>query len=276
MREILINNNPGGKFHLSKWFLDFVGDRGDSMIFYAARLTWHGWSVSYTSWLRHSSKTGVSLKTRFHHVNTPQVTGEAITWKDTRFGVSGTWEPQADRVQSRIFASAEGSIDWTCFQPASKVRLVVNDEVLEGRGYAEHLNLTVPPWKIPMDELRWGRFGSDTENLVWIELKEKEKRQWLWLNGIKIENCIIGDDCILLPDQQLVLHLDKCVVLESEKKILNLAQRMMRFMPGIGKMIPLQFLMADEYKWLSRGMVQTRGNWRSTGMAIHERVTFKA
>ena len=84
-----------------------------------------------------------------------------ITWSDSKFGVSGTWKSMATMIQTRIFDSAEGFLDWKCFQPASKVQLRINDTVLEGRGYAEQLILTVPPWRIPMDELRWGRFGSD-------------------------------------------------------------------------------------------------------------------
>jgi hypothetical protein len=270
-----IDEPSPGKFHLSKWFLDFTGDNGDAMIFYAAKLKWHGWTVSYTSWLHYREGSGVKLKYRFHHVQYPRVKEDRITWADSKFGVSGIWESQSKAIQSRIFDSPEGSVDWTCFQPASKVRLQVNEEVLEGAGYAEQLVMTVPPWKIPMDELRWGRFGSPGNNLVWIELNEKVKRQWLWLNGEKIENCFIGDDHITVPYQNLVLHLDRSVVLESEKKISSLIQKMIRYMPGINRLVPANFLMADEFKWLSRGELHRHGDTCSVGMAIHELVNFK-
>jgi hypothetical protein len=127
-----------------------------------------------------------------------------------------------------------------------------------------------------MDELRWGRFASDKNNMVWIELREKEKQQWLWLNGKKIDRCIIEDDCIFLPDNELVLHLDRGVVLESEKKIISLVHKMIRYMPGINRLIPVPFLMADEFKWLSKSDFQGDENNRSHGMSIHERVNFKA
>ena len=271
-----IKDESGGNFHLSKWFLDFITENGDAMIFYAAKLTWHGWSTSYTSWLSYDPSSGVSLKSRFRNIQMPLVKDKTITWSDSKYGVSGTWESQVEMIQTRIFNSDEGYLDWKCYQPASKVHLKINDNILEGMGYAEQLIITLPPWKIPMDELRWGRFGSDENYLVWIELREKEKCQWLWLNGEKIENCIIEDDHLTLPEKNLVLNLDRGVALESEKKIFSVVEKLIRYIPGINKVIPLKFLMADEFKWLSKGQLQMQGKTLSDGMAIHELVNFKA
>ena len=264
-----------GNFHLNKWFLDFTGENGEAMIFYASKLTWHGWSASYTSWLQYDAANGVHLESRFRNVQMPEKKDDLIIWSDLKFGVSGTWKSLANMIQARIFDSEEGFLDWKCFQPASKVRLKMNDGVLEGKGYAEQLILTVPPWKIPMDELRWGRFGSVDNIIVWIELREKEKRQWLWLNGDKIENCIIEDECISMPNKDMVLNLDRGIVLEAEKKIFSVAEKIIRYIPGFKKVMPINFLMANEFKWLSNGELQAHNKILSSGMAIHELVNFK-
>jgi hypothetical protein len=266
----------GGHFHLNKWFLDFVGINGAAMIFYAAKLRWHGWSASYTSWLGYEPGKKLSLKSRFRNVQIPVINDNTINWNDPGFGVSGTWESCAKMVQARLFESQEGILDWLCYQPASKVRLRIKNTVLEGRGYAEQLILTVPPWKIPMDELRWGRFGSDDNIMVWIEMREKEKQQWLWLNGERIGNCLIEDDHIILPEKKLELILDKGTLLESEKKIFAVVEKVIHYIPGFNKIMPVNFLMADEYKWLSRGQLETDHRTTSHGMAIHELVNFKA
>jgi hypothetical protein len=276
MGEEELIHTPGGNFHLDKWFLDFIGEHGEAMIFYAARLKWRGWSTSYTSWLSYDEGSGVRLKSRFSKVQIPKLNDKMITWSDTKFGVSGTWESLSKIVQTRIFDSEEGSLDWNCYQPASKVQLRINGNVLEGRGYAEQLILTVPPWRIPMDELRWGRFGSDEFNMVWIELREKNREQWLWLNGEKIENCIIEDDLISIPEKDLVLNLDRAILLESEKKIFSVVENIIRYIPGFNKVMPLNFLMADEFKWLSNGRLQKQCKTQASGMAIHELVNFKA
>jgi len=276
MGETGIKQPTGGNFHLSKWFLDFVSESGDAMIFYSAKLKWHGWSASYTSWLQFNTLSGVTLKSRFRNVQIPQLKDDLITWKDARFGVSGKWKSLAGVIKARLFDSEEGYLDWTCFQPASKVQLKIRDKVLEGSGYAEQLILTIPPWKIPMDELLWGRFGSEGNTLVWIELREKERRKWLLLNGARIENCIIEDDHISLPGKDLFLKLDQGVKLESEKKIFSVVEKLIRYIPGFSKVIPISFLMAEEVKWLSKGELQIQGKTITSGMAIHERVNFKA
>lgn len=270
------NEKQGGSFHLDKWFLDFTGENGEAMIFYAAKLTWHGWSASYTSWLRYDVTHGGRLTSRFRNVQMPQIEDGIIRWSDLKFGVSGTWVALANMIQARIFDSEEGFLDWKCFQPSSKVRLKMNDRILEGRGYAEQLILTAPPWKIPMNELRWGRFNSIENSIVWVELREKEKKQWLWLNGDKIENCIIEDGCISIPQKDMILNLDRGIVLEAEKKIFSVVEKIIRYIPGFKKVMPINFLMADEFKWLSNGELQVHNKIISRGMAIHELVNFKA
>ncbi len=264
-----------GNFHLNKWFLDFVGKNGEAMIFYAAKLTWRGWVVPYTSWLCYDPYDGVNQKSRFQNVQMPEKKDSLITWNDSKFGIEGTWESLAKLLQTRIFDSEEGYLDWKCFQPSSKVRLRINDRIWEGKGYVEQLILTAPPWKIPMNELRWGRFGSIEDQMVWIELREKYKRKWLWLNGEKIKNCIIEDGYISIPEKELTLRLDQGVVIKTEKKIFSVVEKLLHYIPGFKKFMPLKFLMADEFKWLSKGQLQTHSKTITTGMAIHEMVNFK-
>ena len=275
MKPVDNTTAPSGNFHLSKWFLDFVGDDGTTMIFYSAKLTWHGLSTNYTSWLNYDPASGIHLKSRFRNVQIPQRNDKLITWSDSKFGVSGTWESLSEMIQTHIFDSEDGYLDWRCYQPASKVQLNINDSILDGKGYAEQLILTVPPWKIPMDELHWGRFGSDQTNIVWIELREKEKKHWLWLNGEKIDSCIIEDDHLSIPGNNLNLYLDRGAALESEKKIFTVVEKLIRYLPGFNKIMPLNFLIADETKWLSKGELYTNERILTTGWAIHELVNFK-
>ncbi len=265
-----------GKFHLNKWFLDFVGNNGETMIFYAAKLTWRGLVVPYTSFLYYDPLVGVRQKSRFRNIQIPEKAKSIITWSDSKFDVEGRWESLANPLQARLFDSEEGYLDWNCYQPASKVHLKIKNRILEGRGYVEQLILTAPPWNIPMDELRWGRFGSSENQLVWIELREDNKKQWLWLNGKKIENCTIKDDYIFIPEKNYTLKLDQGVILESEKKINSVVKNLVDYLPGFNKIIPLKFLMAQEFKWLSKCQLINDGNTISTGMAIHELVNFKS
>lgn len=263
-------------FHLNKWFLDFVGDSGETMIFYAAELSWFGFTVSYTSFLNYGPLKGVDQKSRFRNVQMPVKRENQITWKDLKFEIEGSWESLASPIQARIFDSKEGFLDWNCFQPASKVLLKIKDNILEGRGYVEQLILTAPPWKIPMNELRWGRFGSSYNHIVWIELRKNKINQWLWYNGERIEKCTINDDSIFVPEKNFTLKLDQGVILESETKIYAVVKDLLKYIPGFNKVIPLDFLMAQETKWLSKGQINSEGKTIEKGMAIHEFVNFKS
>jgi hypothetical protein len=261
-------------FYLNKWFLDCVSDEGEVMIFYAAILKWRGWEVPYTSMLYYDQETGLTHRSRFHKIHLPEKNDRLLYWNDLRFGVAGKWEALVSPLYTRIFESEEGYVDWNCFQPASNVHLKIKDRETNGKGYAEQLVLTVEPWKLPMKELRWGRYGSLEDHMVWIELKDERVQQWVWYNGEKIDNANIGDDQITIPVKGISLVLDKIVVLESEKKIQQVVRNLLRYLPGFNSSMPLQFLMADEVKWFDRGILQKEGKTDSKGWAIHEFVNF--
>ena len=110
--------------------------------------------------------------------------------------------------------------------------------------------------------------------MVWIELRNEEKEQWLWLNGKRVLNSIIEDDAIESTDPEFKLILDRKVVLESEKKIFNVVTKLLRFLPGFNKMMTAKFLMATNMKWLSQGQFYKNGSLISNGQAIHEWVNF--
>ena len=125
-----------------------------------------------------------------------------------------------------------------------------------------------------MNHLRWGRFHSQSNNLVWIELRKEGKKQWLWLNGEKITDCNIEDEIIESADSKFVLELDKSVVLESEKKIFNVVEKILRNLPGFKQLMPSKFLLAHNQKWLSNCTFQHENKPQESGRAIHEWVNF--
>jgi hypothetical protein len=263
-------------FHLNKWFLDFIGNSGETMIFYAAKLSWNGFVVRYASWIHYIPESGVNVTSHFRNVQLPEKKDKLITWHNDKFEVTGSWESVSKPLQCRIFDSDDGYLDWQCFQPASIVKLKIKDKVIKGNGYVEQLILTTPPWHVPMHDLRWGRFRSLNETMVWIELRKENKQQWLWLNGKKIINCSIEDDHISSQEKNFFLKLDCGVVLESEKKIYQVVEKLLHYIPGFRKMMPMKFIMAHNYKWLSKGEFQKNDNTVTQGMAIHEWVNFNA
>ena len=261
-------------FYLNKWYLDFIGEDGIAMIFYSAELVWRGFRIPYSSWL-HCDRTGkIKRKSRYRQRFLPDKKNTEIHWVDPKFGISGIWKNASLPVSARIYESDEGELDWQCYQPASDVTLNINGQSYQGEGYAEQILLTVPVWKIPMDKLRWGHVVSDNYALVWIELLGKIPRQWIWLNGEQIYNCTIGDQLLVIPDKNMSIHLDRSITLESEKKILSIVEKLMKYIPGLKNNVPLHFLLADESKWFSQCTINIGNDFVEKGMAIHEYVDF--
>lgn len=263
-------------FHLNKWFLDFVGNNGETMIFYAAKLSFQGIVVHFASWIHYDSESDLKKRSHFRNVKLPEKSHNLITWHDDTFKISGTWQSLTKPLHARIFDGDDGYLDWNCFQPASSVQLKLNDKIIEGNGYAEQLILTTLPWHIPMNDLRWGRFQSLNDTMVWIELRKENKQQWLWLNGEKLMNASIEDDHISSQEKNFFLKLDRGVVLESEKKIFHVVEKLLRYLPGFNQLMPTKFLMATNHKWLSKGEFQHKGHPVTQGTTIHEWVNFNA
>ncbi len=267
----------GGKsdFYLSKWYLDFIGPDGETFIFYAATLRWHGFEIRYTSKIEHKPGQATFEKSRFRNVQMPILENDLIRWSDPEFAADGLWRSLSEPIRARLFESQDGYLDWNCYQVNSEVELIFEGRKLKGDGYVEQLISTIFPWHLPMDELRWGRYGSYQNQLVWIEWKEKQNRQWLWMNNLPVIDGRISDNLIEMPHQDSKLLLKKVATLESEKKISSLISKISRFIPGIGNWIPLHFLVADEHKWISKGQIFQNNQLMDEGMAIHEYVDFR-
>ena len=157
-------------FYLNKWYFDFIGENGEAMIFYAAELILHGIRIPYTSWLNCSSDKQIENKWTFKNLVFPELEQNEIIWKHPGFKIDGSWKKISPSVEAAIFESPEGKLDWFCYQPASDVQLNISGKQIIGKGYAERLILTLPVWKIPMKQLRWGHIISKKHQLVWIEI----------------------------------------------------------------------------------------------------------
>lgn len=263
-------------FHLNKWFLDFIGDSGEIMIFYAAKLSWKGFTVRYGSWLNCDHDTGVRERSHIRNVQFPEKKDNLISFHDDEFNVSGSWESAVNPLFARLFDAEVGYLDWYCHQPASRVQLNIKGKIVNGDGYVEQLILTAPPWHIPMDDLRWGRFRSEQDAMVWIEIRSETKQQWVWLNGEHVTDCIITDDQISSVDGNFYLKLDCGCKLESGAKIYRVMRNLLHHLPGFGQIVPAGLLMAHNQKWVSKGELHRNGEPACPGAAIHEWVNFNA
>jgi len=238
-------------------------------------LTWLGVIIEYTSKIYLRAPSDTYSKSRFHDVAEPAVDGDMIRWEDAGLQVEGQWMRHAPPLRAVLHETKKGRVVWNCFQPVSQCSIRLEDEIpLSGRGYVECLDMTVPPWEMGFNELRWGRFANPEAPLVWIDLRGPVNRQWVFDGQTEVKAAGITEKSILVPESQKSLLLGNSVVIEEKNKIMEVVRSLVAWLPGIEHLTPLRFLQAKETKWRSWGKVTMPGQEMREGWVIHELVTF--
>jgi hypothetical protein len=192
-----------------------------------------------------------------------------ISWQSNALGIIGNWERLDPTYETTIFKSSEGAITWHCLHPRSRATVNLGrGKVVQGLGYVERLEMTLAPWKLPIRELRWGRFLSDSDSLVWIDWKGSYSCRIVLQNGILGRATTIDEDEVRL-NRHGGLRLAPGDVLRKGV----LGETALSVIPGLSRLFPRKILEARECKWRSRAELRL-GDSSSSGWAIHEVVTW--
>jgi len=114
-----------------------------------------------------------------------------------------------------------------------------------------------------MRQLRWGRFVSSSDTLVWID--------WLgpYTTRLAIHN---GRERTLQSVSETELSLDGATLRMEEGLQLRagrLGSTILPGVPGLKKLLPRSLFNIEEHKWRSRGILDTE-HGQSQGWVIHE------
>jgi hypothetical protein len=224
-------------FHLSKWYMDCVSGEGEVFVAYRAELRWRAVRLHYASVLGGCS----SLR----ETPEPVWSGGTLVWQAPALGVAASWSALDPPAREPLL---DGACDWNCLVPRGHTEVRVGRRRIVGLGYAEHLTMCVPPWRLPIEELRWGRFLSESGGVVWIEWSGKNPAQLRWRDGVR---CGEGAEVEMLDRE----------VLREGKPI----ETALRLIPNAHKLFPARILGLSETKWRSRAVLG-----QSAGWAIHE------
>jgi len=254
-------------FSLVKWYMDCVTNEGDVAIVYCAELSWHGVHMRLSSLL---SSTEGSFSTRTsisnYRVNTA---GAQISADIPKLGVTGTWESDSLPFERLVYEQDAGSVRWNCLQPRSMVNLRIGDRDLRGLGYAECLTLSIMPWKLPLKQLRWGRFVSSQDSLAWVDWQGSYNASFGLCNGEECTLLAATDAEVAVP--AATLRIEAGLPLRGGR----LGSTILPDVPAIGKLFPHSVFNVEEHKWRSRGVLSTRDH-SSTGWVIHEVVNWES
>lgn len=258
-------------FSLRKWYLDCVADNGDTFIGYSAALHWKALTIHYSSITTTRGNSGASTETSLGKSSFPRMSDRRIDWSSKALNLVGTWTLMSKPIQQTLYDSPEGMVTWSCVHPRSKADISFGKkEHIAGLGYAELLEITVKPWQLPIAELRWGRFLSERDALVWIEWRGGAPLSVVFHNGKQIRDASISDEQVAIDGDRTVLTLTE----RTELRKGVLLSTALSVIPGIAAIIPARMLQTYECKWRSRGVLSTNGSSCSSGWAIHEIVRY--
>jgi hypothetical protein len=253
-------------FHLSKWYLDCVTDSGDTSIVYTGTVNWGPSRVHYSSLLEHTAGS-VTSRHSLRAQTEPIIDHCSLRWQSEALKIDGEWKADSVEIRETIFSSDAGSIEWHCLMPRAQVR--IHDSC--GLGYAEHINMAIAPWKLPIRTLRWGRFAADSEWIVWIDWLGDFTRRLVYWNGHMAATSLLEDGEIAFCDGSRLL-MDRSLVLREGP----LGSTVLSAVPGLRDTFPARLLRVNECKWRSRARLERPGASPVEAWAIHERVDWPA
>jgi hypothetical protein len=251
-------------FELSKWYLDCVADAGDTSIAYVGEIHWGPLQLHYSSLLR-SVGAKVTQQDSLRRPRLPVQTGDQISWNSAHFNFSAEWHADSHEIRETVFANQEGSIEWRCLMPRAHAQM----ESGSGLGYVEHLTMTIPPWKIPIQHLHWGRFCSASDWAVWIDWQGEFSKTIIYRDGRRVSAATIEGAQITFADGSR-LAMDRSLTLRSGP----LGTTALSSIPGLSKTFPARLLQVNEHKWRSRAKLECAGRTPVEGWAIHEIVSW--
>jgi hypothetical protein len=246
--------------------MDCVTDAGDVVIVYCADLRWHGVHALLCSVLE-GNEIQVGTRTSISSFRVSS-DGGRISAELPKLGVSGTWEADATAVERTVYEHGTGRVHWSCLQPRSLAHVRVGDRELNGLGYAECLTMTIPPWQLPMRELRWGRFVSPQDSLAWVDWQGPYSTSFANHNGKELTPHTVSESEVAVDGA--TLRMEAGLPLRSGR----LGSTILPGAPAIAKLLPLSIFKVEEHKWRCLGKLAMRER-TSSGWVIHEVVHWK-
>src|SRR3974390_2323210 len=235
-------------FVLNKGYADCVGDSGDTVIVYHGVARWKKLAVRYSSLLVAVGNAPASTQYSVRKDDEPACEGSTVRWCSRHLRFKGTWNAIDPGHSETLLSCVDGVVEWHCLQPRASAEIRWgNGRKLTGLGYVERLRMTIAPWKLPIDELLWGRFLNHTDSVVWIDWRGPVRKRLLLHNGYPIESVKVADDVVSFGTSSSLTFGERTVLREGQLGAVALAA-----LSTIRRLLPHRILAVNETKWRSR------------------------
>jgi hypothetical protein len=248
-------------FLLRKWYFDVTAPDGSVAIAYWAEVRWGRW-VRRGSALFRSPSRQPDWRFGIPTGDEPSEQPAGIDWRSAELGCRLRLTPRLPPSEHRLLDLPPGAVVWRAVAPSAGAAFDFDDgSRVAGLGYAEWIELRIPPWKLPITTLRWGRFLSPSASLVWIAWEGDYPLRLVLYNGVSHPPVSIDDRTIRLEGGELRL---------SQPRPLADTDVSAMLAPSVLRPLAARLTNTWQTRWLSRGEFTGRDGIRLQGSAIHE------
>jgi hypothetical protein len=258
-------------FTLTKWYFDCVAADGRAVIGYWASLAWHNVALTWQNVTLYEAGQSPVSRSSLAPTSPPEVVANMITCCAPALACVTSVESRQRPIEARLLDSDAGIVEWRAEAPAAAVTFKLGDcAPVQGPGYAERIFISIPPWRLPIRELRWGRWIDSAANrsVVWIDWRGDSPRTWVFVDGDLASAGIVTDERIFADGAEIVL---------GERRTLHARAfaEIAATIPPLRAVVPKSLLALRETKWCSAGTLLERNAAPQTGCAIHEVAVFQ-
>jgi hypothetical protein len=254
-------------FSMSKWYMDCIDTNGNAFIGYSAVLKWKKIKLNYTNILHYDSLCKPTERSTLKKLPYPRLKNNCLTWNPSKLHAWGTWNRIDAPLKRTLLNTDVGAIRWECFQPKANADILSDGKkIITGFGYAEKLETTIKPWELPFNELRWGRFLSEKDTIIWVIWNGDTNFNLLFHNGKSIKDVIVSDEFVDINQKEFLLTFSDKLVLRKGPLISTALSNL----PGLIGIFPNKVLNTYECKWRSKGILKRENKKVSDGWVIHE------
>jgi len=184
--------------------------------------------------------------------------------------IKGSWKSTGHPLTALSFKDAMNhELIWNCHHPKALTEIVYDDSTYKGYGYAETLSMTIKPWNLPIEELRWGRFLSDDYYITWIDWKGNYPLHKIFCNGTEYNDAIFEADSIAFGGGIFSLIFNEITVIR-EGKLSSIFSKM----PVLKILFNRRLLNTTEIKFKAKSTLNLSTGLTASGWSLYEFVTW--
>lgn len=254
-------------FNLAKSYLDCIDDEGNCFIIYWAKLEFFSLAIYYSGMIFSDSDGETIEKSMFKKVPRPQE-DEILSFYNNFLKIKGSWKRIDDPISLILYKDSGGNeLTWNCNHPKAFAEVVHGSRPFQGFGYAETLSLGINPLNLPVKKLRWGRFLSRKDTVIWICWEGNYTVNRIFCNGTEYNDCFLEDNRIIFNNGASVLLFQEITVIR-EGKILKVLSEM----PFLKIIFNSRLLNSFEIKYKAKSTLTIDSKISSNGWSLYETV----